>query len=117
MAGGMGLSPGGGTKIPHASKILHAEKKKKKEKESQSGKKILQPVQPRRASSLDYVKNSYKWVCTLTDKLNQRAEHLEIQMAKIYDNVHDLISNQGNSSWDFTTVLKKISNNVKIWYK
>ena len=32
------------------------------------------------------------------DKLNQRAEHLEIQMAKIYDNVHDLISNQGNSS-------------------
>ena len=92
-------------------------KKKKKEKESQSGKKILQPVQPRRASSLDYVKNSYKWVCTLTDKLNQRAEHLEIQMAKIYDNVHDLISNQGNSSWDFTTVLKKISNNVKIWYK
>ena len=42
MAGGMGLSPGGGTKIPHASKILHAAEKKKKkgEKESQSGKKI-----------------------------------------------------------------------------
>ena len=61
MAGGMGLSPDGGIKIPHASKILHAAKKKKKsEKESQSGKRILQHVQPRRASSLDYVKNSYK---------------------------------------------------------
>ena len=99
MAGGMGLSPGGGTKIPHASNILHAaEKKKKKVKRKVRVGKRSQHVQPRRASSLDYVKNSYKSVCNPTDKLNQRAEHLEIQMAKICDNVHDLISDQGNSS-------------------
>ena len=36
MAGGMGLSPDGGIKIPHESKILYAAKKKKKKGKGQS---------------------------------------------------------------------------------
>jgi len=61
MAGGMGLSPGGGTKIQNARKNLNAgEKKKKKVKRKVRVGKRSQHVQPRRASSLDYVKNSYK---------------------------------------------------------